>query len=50
MNVLKIHYDVTQDWTGKIYIRITLDWDCNKRQVHLAIPDYVKKDLIQYNK
>ena len=27
MNVLKRHYDVTQDKKGERYIRIKLDWD-----------------------
>ena len=33
INVLKQHYDVTEDWKGKIF-----DWDYNKRQVHLSMP------------
>jgi hypothetical protein len=34
-NTLEQHYKLTCDWTGTRYIRITLDWDYNKRQVHL---------------
>ena len=49
MKVLRLHYNVTQDWKGKRYIKSTLDWDYNKRQVHLSMPDYVKKALIQFN-
>ena len=49
MNVLKNHYDVTEDWTGARYIGITLDWDYAKRQVHLSMPGYVKKALTQFN-
>ena len=40
MNVLKQLYNVTEDWAGNRYIRITLNWDYNKRQVHLSMPDY----------
>ncbi len=44
-NTLEEHYKLTCDWTGKQYIRITLDWGYNKRQVHLSMPDYVQKAL-----
>ena len=49
MRVLKQHYDVKEDWTGSRYIGITLDWDYKKRQVHLSMPGYVKKALLQFN-
>jgi hypothetical protein len=44
-NALEEHYKLTCDWTGKWYIRITLDWDYNKCQVHLFMPNYVQKAL-----
>jgi len=44
-NMLEQHYKLTCDWTGTRYIGITLDWDYNKRQVHLSMPNYVKKSL-----
>jgi hypothetical protein len=46
-NALKEHYKLMCDWTGKQYIGITLDWDYNKRQVHLSMPNYVQKALKQ---
>ena len=42
---LEEHYKVTTDWTGARYIGITLNWDCKKQQVHLTMPNYVKKAL-----
>ena len=47
-SVLEEHYKVTTDWTGTRYIGITLDWDYDKRQVHLSMPGYVKKALKQF--
>ena len=44
-NVLERDYTVTEDWTGKRYIEITLDWDYKQRRVHLSMPNYVKKAL-----
>ena len=45
---LEEDYTVTEDWTGGRYIGITLDWDYKNQQVHLSMPDYVKKALLQF--
>ncbi len=47
-NSLDEHYKLMCDWTGKQYIRITLDWDYIKRQIHLSMPNYVQKALKQF--
>jgi hypothetical protein len=44
-HVLEEHYQLTCDWDGCRYIGITLDWDYQRRRVHLSMPGYVKKDL-----
>jgi hypothetical protein len=46
--VLEMHYKFTCNWTGTCYIGITSDWDYKKRQVHLSMPNYVKKTLKQF--
>jgi hypothetical protein len=43
-----MHYNLTCDWTSMRYIRITLDWDYKKKQVHLPMPNYIKKALKQF--
>ena len=45
---LESSYGVTTEWEGKRYIGITLDWDYKRRRVHLAMPGYVKKALLQF--
>jgi hypothetical protein len=47
-SVLEEHYKVTTDWSGERYIGIHLKWDYVRRRVHLHIPGYVKKALIQF--
>ncbi len=47
-HALEEHYKLTCNWTGKRYIGITLDWDYNKRHVHLSMPNYVQKALKQF--
>ena len=41
-------YEITTDWKGEKYIGITLDWDYERRRVHLSIPGYVKAALQQF--
>ena len=38
MSVLKEFPDLTEDWKGEKYIELTLDWDYEKREVHLSMP------------
>ena len=47
-NTLEENYTVTTEWEGTRYIGITLDWDYKRRQVHLSMPNYVKKALKQF--
>ena len=49
ISALKKDYEITEDWKGKKYIGITLDWDYARRQVHLSMPGYVKRGLQQFN-
>jgi hypothetical protein len=44
-HVLEEHYQLTCDWDGCRYIGITLNWDYQRRLVHLSMPGYVKKAL-----
>ncbi len=48
MNILKEHYKIKTGWTGRKYIGLTLDWDYECREVHLSIPDYVKKAQTEF--
>jgi hypothetical protein len=48
VNVLKGHYDITEDWDGSKYIGLTLDWDYARRAVHLSMPGYVKKARTEF--
>ena len=46
---LEENYKVTKEWDGTRCIRITLDWDYIRRQVHLSLPGYTNKALKQFN-
>ena len=43
ISVLRDEYDITTDWKGEIYIILTLDWDYDRRDVHLSMPGYIAK-------
>lgn len=44
-NALKETYEKTEDWEGKLFSGITLDWDYENKRVNLSMPDYVQKAL-----
>ena len=48
-DTIKENYTVTEEWDGRRYIGITLDWDYKKGQVHLFMPNYATKSLKQSN-
>ena len=39
---------MSEDWEGKRYIGLTLDWDYAKRKVHLSMPGYIGDALIEF--
>jgi hypothetical protein len=41
-------YKLTEDWTGDLYCRITLDWDYINRTVDISMPGYIKKKIQEY--
>jgi hypothetical protein len=45
---LEEHYKLTCDWKDNRYIRITLDLDYNKCQIHLSMPNNMQKALKQF--
>jgi hypothetical protein len=41
-------YELHLDWSGKLYIGITLDWDYINGTVDLSMPNYVEKALHKF--
>ena len=46
---IKNDYELTVDWTGNLYCRISLDWDYVNRWVNISMPGYIKKKLQEYD-
>ena len=44
-HTLEKNYTVTEEWDGKCYIGIALDWYYNRRLVHLSMSGYVAISL-----
>jgi hypothetical protein len=42
ISILKKHYKVEEDWEGRQYLGITMDWDHRNQEVHLSMPEYVE--------
>jgi endonuclease I len=45
INALKEHYEVTEDWAGKLYCGISLEWDYKNGTVDLPMPGYIENTL-----
>ena len=44
----KLTHDLNKEEQGNLYLGVTLDWDYDKREVHLSIPGYVKRALTRF--
>ena len=42
---------ISEDWEAKLYCRVTLKWDYNKRACNLSMPNYVidARKIFQHN-
>jgi hypothetical protein len=48
IKMLNEHYEVKEDWEGRRYVKITMDWDYKKIEVHLSMPEYVERALASF--
>ena len=48
MNALKENYSVSEDWEGKKYCGIQLDWDYVNRTCDLSMPGYILRALQRF--
>ena len=48
INCLRSLCTVTADWSGFLYIGITLDWNYSERYVDLSMPGYIGKVLLRF--
>jgi hypothetical protein len=42
-------YNITVDREGKRFIGLTLDWDYERGEMHISMPEYVEKALKKFN-
>jgi hypothetical protein len=45
---IKEKYKLTEDWTGDLYCGIKLEWDYIDRTLFIAMPGYIKRQLLKY--
>jgi hypothetical protein len=48
MECIKQNYNISSDWKGSAYCRLTLEWDYKNRTVNLSMPGYIKAALQKY--
>jgi hypothetical protein len=44
----KLTHDLNKEEQGNLYCGVTMDWDYEKREVHLSMPGYVKRALQRF--
>ena len=49
MTVLSNHYTISSDWTGLRYLGLDLNWDYEKREVHISMLSYVQDALTRFH-
>jgi hypothetical protein len=49
LTLLGLHYKMKVDWTGTLYLGITLAWNYTARTVDLSMPGYVQRALTRFN-
>ena len=49
MSILNMHYAISHKWEGKHYLGLDLDWDYDKRCVHLSMMNYVINALKRFH-
>ena len=49
IQTLKRYYDVSVDLDGKEFVKIELDWNYDKGEVHLSMEPYLLKALKQFD-
>ena len=45
VDTLEENYEISEDWEGKKYCGLTLEWDYEARKVHVSMPGYVQDAL-----
>jgi hypothetical protein len=48
IEALEKDYIFTIDWGATKYIGLTIDWDYDKRQVHVHMPGYLDKTFLKF--
>jgi hypothetical protein len=48
LQVLNMHYKYSQDWGGKKYLGMDIDWDYKQRKVHVSMLKYVSEALMRF--
>jgi hypothetical protein len=48
IQILKEHYEISEDWKGTKFIGLTLNWDYTMQKVHISMPGYIDNALARF--
>jgi hypothetical protein len=49
ISTLKEHYELSEDWKGTKFIRLTFKWGYSGRKVHISMPGYIDDALTPFH-
>ncbi len=48
-NMIKQNYTILEDWEGKLYCGVSLNWNYEQQYVNISMPGYIVKVLQKFN-
>ena len=48
LSVINVHYTCSQDWDGKTYLGMDIDWYYTQKKVHVSMLEYVPEALVRF--
>ena len=48
LSIIQQNYKCKAEWDGSRYLGLTLDWDYQKREVHVSMPGHVHEALQRF--
>ena len=48
LDALRARYKIKCDWTGSLYLGLTIDWDYKRRRINIPMPEYIPNALLHF--
>ena len=48
LDALRARYKIKCDWTGSLYLGLTIDWGYKRRRIMIPMPEYIPNVLLRF--